>query len=398
MQTVLDKTEIAITCNPKELYKGLSYITKFLPVKSVNLREVVITVCIRENTITLLALVDQNTVIYKLPIEPHQSNGEGSFSIHGKTFSEVISTFINDRELVLCLEEGKLKISSDQEGRSARVLLMMSTLMPPESHLTQLNKVFPEPTSFFTVKPKLLKNSLEGILSFTSNENDMTKQIFKNCLVSLKEQGVIHLQSTDSFKLSSFLVPAVFSPLLQELTSFLLTPHSIREIIHAISTFPEESMTLTLYDQNKRLHFSNTNLSVELVLPQIHYPDLSRLNNSSFLTKVIATKIELIKQLKLMAVMSKNAGFNNISCKIEGGNLLLLFESTLKSKGNATIPVEQIGPDITVYLTLSFLIETLNIVSGDIVSIEVNTPSDPVRIYGQEREKEYYLIMPVRHM
>lgn len=287
--------------------------------------------------------------------------------------TEFIS-LLNTGEVVLLIEKDKVYISQKKTKGSFSFLAHTDFPTPPEvqgeGQVIDVKK-FEELISLvlFSASRDLSRPVLSGI-NFVEKDGEMDIVATDGFRLSL-----FHMKNELNMK--SMLVPADF---LLELT------RNVKE---------KKSITINYLDSEKMVYFKTGNDEYYTRLIEGDFPPYERVIPVEKKTTVTVEKADLIRNVKLISVFARDFS-SIIICQFKKGELILSPKSEGGAENTTTQEIDLEGEEMRVAFNFKFLLEFLNTVNEDKITIELLRPDAPV-VLKTKKEKEYlHIIMPVR--
>lgn len=281
---------------------------------------------------------------------------------------------LNDGDMTLFLEKDKMIISQQKTKGTFSFLSHTDFPTPPkvegEGQTIDVRK-FEEMISLvlFSASRDLSRPVLSGI-NFVEKEGDMD------------------IVATDGFRLSLFHMKNEL-----KMKSMLIPADFLLELMRNIKE--KKSITMNYLDSEKMVYFKTENDEYYTRLIEGDFPPYERVIPTEKKTTVVIEKTELIRNVKLISVFARDFS-SIIICQFKKGELLLSPKIEGGAENTTTQEIEFEGEEMKVAFNFKFLLEFLNTINEDKVTIELLRPDAPV-VLKIQKEKEYlHIIMPVR--
>lgn len=302
----------------------------------------------------------------------------GKTTVPVKQLAELTS-LLKEEKVNLSLENNNLVI----EGKKTRNSLNTT----PASEFPPI--VIKEGQPNLIIKEKNLREAIEQISIATSQ--DESRPLLGGARITQKG-GKIEVAATDGYRLS---VKEVTSEK-QEIEKNLIMP--IRTLLEVIRVAGEqkakEAKILILGEQNQAVFiFEETEIISRLI--EGEFPNFQRIIPSSFTTRVIIDKEELLNSVKMAAIFARESA-NIVKFSIKNKTLTLSANAPQVGENKAVLEIEKEGEDIEVAFNYRFLLEFLNIVTEERIVFETNGSLNPGVFKLEKDPSLLHIIMPVR--
>jgi len=301
---------------------------------------------------------------------------EGTIAVPGTIINNLILNIQNDRNIIIETVEGNLKIKTD--------------------HSETLIKA--QPFDDFPTIPKV-----SGAVSFSLDSKKLIKGLksvwFSSSISSVKpELASVYIYTidndlifvaTDSFRLAEKRIKIE-----KNNNSFnVLIP--LKNIPDIIRIFEEIGGEIDVCLSNNQISFSNNDNYIVSRLIEGVFPDYKQIIPNEVKTEVIVLKQDLLSTLKISNIFSDK--FNQINIKIFPSKKI--FEITTKNsnigENTNTIQASLSGEDISVNFNYKYIIDCLQSIDSDSVSLSFNGISKPITIRGVSDRSFTYIVMPM---
>ena len=260
-------------------------------------------------------------------------------------------------------------------GRSTHNIQVLAEV-PPAIH-------FGESDAKFIVSPDVLSAAISQTV--ISASSDDSRQILMG-VYAHPHNGHLRLVATDSYRMSICEVDGV------PLTKTALIPATALAEVVRMSKGYAEDITLSIGANSAKFSFANMTLITRLIAGD--YPNYEQLVPPSHSTTFTTNRKDLLDAVKRMNVI---VGDKTTPIRLE------ITEEGVELKikapnGMATdsLDGELDGDGLKVAFNPTYLLDGLNALTGDEVSIKLNDSSRPAILSSAEDTQFMYLLMPVR--
>lgn len=241
-------------------------------------------------------------------------------------------------------------------------------------------------SSALTVKKEDLLKGLRSV--WYSASTSLIKPELASVYV-YEEGGNVVCVATDSFRLGEKMVPlknkAVIPP-------FLIPSRNIPEIIRIFEQAPEE-VSLRVTEHQLSVSFPGTYLTSRLV--QGTFPDYRQIIPKTSATEAVLLREDFQNALKKMGIFSDK--FNQIRFTIQPKKKKITLFAKNEEVGEVTesLDASLTGEDLEISFNMRYLVDVLQSVSGDSLSLSFSGFGKPLVIRSVSDNSFLYLVMPM---
>ena len=198
----------------------------------------------------------------------------------------------------------------------------------------------------------------------------------------------IELAATDSFRLSE----RIINTRPQSTGSAIIPRNTVLEIIRALSDIDEE-VGVTLSDN--QILFSTPDFTIISRLIDGNYPDYKKVIPDSFVSKVLLSKEELEKGVRLASLFTSN--ISDIKIKVSDTKTEITAKNTDKGELLSSIESQLKNEPFSVSLNFNYLLDGIKSISSGSVVLQYTGDGSPLVVKKGDEDKSYtYVIMPLR--
>ena len=299
---------------------------------------------------------------------------EGSLTVPARLFQDFISN-LPKTTITLVQEDHKLHVSADS---------YKSTI---NGSLTDEYPVMPaiQDGDTFTVPGTLLKKALQQVIFAAST--DEARPVLTAVYVHTTE-GKLFIAATDSYRLAEKEVTK-----LDKDVSLLIPGSAMHDLLRILGD-GDGDVVVVHDDQQVRFTVGDVELIARLI--DGTYPDYRKLIPANFAHKATVSRQELITITKISGLFSReNAGSITIKTSEEAKTLSVTSVASQVGENEASANGEIVGDgDIT--LNSRYLLEGLQALEGDKITINFNGKLEAVILTGPEATNYMHVIMPLK--
>ena len=312
----------------------------------------------------------------------------GSLVVDGDTFRSLISS-LSPGKINLELKEAVLYIN---QGKTTAKLSCQSAEEYPK---------FPQVTGD---NFNLNVADLEKINNLTvfASSNDQTRPVLTSLLMDFSEKGLLVI-GTDGFRLASFNLKQLNFPFKQNL---LVPAKAISELLRIARQGQVDEVSVVVSNELKQLLFKVGSVDFFVRLIEGDFPPYQKIIPPSFRLTAEMDSDEFLSQLKRAQIFARETSnivrFSFKKTKEESG-LMIKAISPSFGEYNSEILVEiktdlsdQEVEGLQIAFNALYLIDFINAVHSEKISISINESLKPARFIGQNNKDYFYISMPFR--
>src|SRR3989338_4220803 len=309
----------------------------------------------------------------------------GSFTVPARTLTDFVNLLPNEN-IDMELKENELvvrcgKSSTKIKGTSAEDFPVIPTMEGGEGFVVEAAELR---LGLSQVLPAVAKNDIRPELAgifFGFNSHD--------------RPGLV-MAATDSYRLAEKKVP-----LKQGVGEFkvVVPGRTAQEISHILmvadESSPETSARLLVGGNQIMGNYGSTQLVSRLVEGQ--YPDYTQIIPKDFKTTTEVNTSQLVKEMKAAGLFT-TSGVNAVSLVLKPSTGVIEITSTSTQTGeySSEIATEISGEENKVLLNNRYVLDGLNTMSADEVSLKMINGDSPCILTPKNDENYLYIVMPIR--
>lgn len=332
---------------------------------------------IKDNVLTISATDLQTSMTTSLPVE---SKEEGKIAIPSKILLETLKTLpdqpiaftIDDNTFAIEISagDGKYKLSGEngEDFPKIPVVENASSVNVPASVLAEaINK------TIFAVSNDELRPAMTGVYC------QLTPQHLT--FVSTDAHKLVRYRRMDAKADSS--------------ASFILPKKALTLLK---SSLPADDMNVSVEYNSTSAFFRFGNINLICRLIDERYPDYEAVIPQNNTNKLTLDRSLFLNSLRRVVIFA-NKTTHQVRLRITGSELNISSEDIdFSNEAHERLSCQYEGDDMEIGFNAKFLIEMLNNLSGEEVTIEMSTPNRAGLLFPQtndEREDVLMLVMPV---
>ncbi len=297
---------------------------------------------------------------------------EGSITVPARLFADLVNN-IPQGVVTLELSDNKLLVVTDQyesviNGVSAEEFPVMPALKDGKS---------------VTIPAGTLKKCLQQVIGAASADD--ARPVLTGAYVHTHD-GQLYMVATDSYRLAEKQVQAC-----KENVNLLIPASSLQDILR---TLQEGEDVVMAYDE-QQVRFSVGDVELITRLIDGNYPDYRKLIPAEFKTVATLKKADFVNVTKVSSLFAREAaGSVTIKLDPEAGLSIRSVASQLgENTARAEADITGVG-DVT--LNSRYLLDALNVMGGDTITLNINGKLDAVVLRDPSDTGYTHIIMPVK--
>lgn len=354
----------------KEVIQKVEKITQknsTLPILSCVLLEV------KKNTLTVKATNLDLGVEFTLSVKTHT---EGFVAVSASIFSQFLSSVMNEKNVIVCVEEGVLHLETNKSKTNIKTF--------PVDDFPIIPRV--EEGREFDIEAKDFVKGLKAVwysASISSIKPELSSvYIYEN-------SGEIVFVATDSFRLAE---KRIKCKKVIDMPAILIPNKNIGEIIRVLDNVSED-VTMTV--NSNQIVFTSINFYLTSRVVEGNFPDYKQIIPKEFSTNVVILKADLTNSLKATNVFLDS--FNQVRFLIEPKSKKIELSAKNGDVGQNIVSLSAVleGQDVSVGFNYKYISDCFQSIDSDSVSLDFCGSNKPLVIKGVSDNSFLYLVMPM---
>ncbi len=332
---------------------------------------------INDGTLTITASDLQTSMITEIEVEAKE---DGSIAIPAKILLETLRN----------LPEQPVTFSIDPDTYSIEINSDNGRYKLAGENATDFPKI-PAVSDGYSVNMSsgVLAQAINSTIYATSN--DELRPAMTGVYVKLDETNTTFV-ATDSHRLIRYRRVDIAS----DMSHSMIIPRKALTLLK--STLPSENTNVNLEFNASNAFFNFNNIKMICRLIDERFPDYENVIPSDNENTMVINKGALLSSMKRIAIYA-NKTTHQVRLKITGSELMISAEDLdFSNEANERLSCEHDGEDIEIGFNAKFLIEMLNNVDADEITLKLNAPNRAgIMIPSEQDENEdiLLLVMPV---
>lgn len=299
---------------------------------------------------------------------------EGSITVPARLMQDFVSS-LPDGVINLDLQETKLHITTNQydsvvNGIVADDFPVMPAIKDGKS---------------WALKGGLFKKALQQVVFAASG--DETRPVLTGVLLHTLD-GKLYMAATDSYRLAEKQLGAN-----KEDVNLLVPASAMHDLLRVLG---DEDQDVKVTHNNQQALFQVGDIELVTRLIDGNYPDYRKLIPANFTTKAVLKRADLTNVTKVSSLFAReSAGSVTIEVDEKAGQLSIRSVASQLGENTATAPAKVTGSG-SITLNSRFLLDALNVLTGDEVSFGFNGKLEPTLLTDPNNSDYQHIIMPLK--
>jgi DNA polymerase-3 subunit beta len=238
------------------------------------------------------------------------------------------------------------------------------------------------------------QNEFHSILNQTAfaTSRDETRPMLTGALFNLTP-GQLQVVATDTYRLA--LRKAALSDAVAATRSAIISAKALNEVLRVIDAGSAEPITVRLADNQVEFAVQNVKIGSRLIEGQ--FPNYEKVIPSSSDKRVLAAVSDLTAALKRALIVARDDA-NRVVFRTSGNLLRITAEAQQVGNVDEEIEVAVEGEDAEIAFNARYMMDLLDSVKTDRVSIELTGPLNPGMMRPDGSDDYLYVLMPMQIM
>ena len=305
---------------------------------------------------------------------------EGSLTVPAKTLTEFVSSIIFET-VEITTQGDKLKlVSGKQQATLAGIPAAEFPIIPKMGKNKDKSFVFPH---------QIISEIATSVAYAASSDES------KPVLTGVRFQGLgssIVVVATDGFRLAKKTIKIDNATILGE--GLILPARTIVELSRLVESSKDE-VSMTWIPENNQVIFGLGEIELVSRILQGNFPDTEKIIPKDFKTELKIDREELLKDLRAAGIFARENS-NIVKFSVQGLVLRVQASGGQIGENESEIEIETEGEDLETAFNFKYLLDFLNSVVGERITMRLNEPTSAAVLGVDGQEDLVALIMPVR--
>ena len=288
-------------------------------------------------------------------------------------------------EIVRALDNAAITVECDgDEGHITAGRSHFTVRLQPVEHFPRLS---PPPPDKVTLDADEFATALRQVVRAASGDN--MRPILTGVLMAAEGDG-LRLVATDSYRLAVRDLPG--TSVLREGQSVLVPSRSLGELGRLLTGGGE--VTVGLAEREVTFEAGDSRLITRLL--EGDFPNYRQLIPSSHPNRLTIGREAFLDAIRRVRLLAKEAQAATIRLQLKADGLELTATTQDVGQAHEDLDAKYEGTEMTIAFNPDFLLDGIEAVEGDEVSLETVDALKPAVVRSVESQDYLYLLMPVR--
>jgi len=305
---------------------------------------------------------------------------EGSLTVPAKTLAEFVGS-MNFESVEMTTIGDKLKlVGGKQQATMAGI---------PASEFPVLPRTGKNKEKSFSFSRKVISEIAMGVAYAAST--DESRPVLTGVRFSVFGNQLI-VVATDGFRLAKKTIKIDNATMLGE--GLILPARTIVELSRLVEN-NKDDVSMTWIPENNQVIFGLGEIELVSRILQGNFPDTDKIIPKDFKTELKIDREELLKDLRGAGIFARENS-NIVKFIVHGSLLTVKAQASSVGENESEMEIEKEGEDLEVAFNYKYLLDFLNSVSAETVTLKLNE-STAAGVLGVEGDESLIsLVMPVR--
>jgi len=311
---------------------------------------------------------------------PLQAEVEGSITVPARKFLDICKALPADTLLSMEVNDKQRLIIQGIRSR-----FELSTL--PADEFPVLDQIPMDQE--LQVSEKDLKTALDSTAFAMANQD--VRYYLNGMLFDISDSALATV-STDGHRLALHKLTGIETSS-DEGQQIILPRKGVLELSRLLDGTRELPITLQISNNHIRAQTDTVRFTSKLI--DGRYPDYKGAIPVNFTTELTLDRMQFRDTLQRVSILS-NEKFRGVKLTLKKD--LMVIESNNPEQETATeeIDINYDGDDFEIGFNVTYLLEAINHLKGDVAMLSLNTPESSVITYDPEDDLTRYIVMPIK--
>ncbi len=286
-------------------------------------------------------------------------------------------------DIVRAVPPGKIEVTI--EGDEAHITAARSEFSLRVIPADEFPRMAEPPESAVELDGAAFRDALKQVVKAASSDD--SRPILTGVLMAAEGDG-LRLVSTDSYRLSVRDLPG--TSVLTGDESVLVPSRSLSELSKVLDG--DATLTLRLGERDAAFESGDVRVSTRLI--EGDFPNYRGLIPDSQPNTLVVNRAELLEAVRRVRLLAQEA--TPVRMMMKSGGLELVAVTQDVGQAHEAIDATYDGEELTVAFNPEYLLDGLEVTSGDEVSLETVDALKPAVLRSSDNPDFLYLLMPVR--
>jgi DNA polymerase III subunit beta len=171
----------------------------------------------------------------------------------------------------------------------------------------------------------------------------------------------------------------------------VIIPPKVLNLVRKLAS-GEGTLRMAVADKHVFFEFEDHFISSALIDGQ--FPNYRRVIPENQHYQILLDKSELSEALKRVSLLVEKS--RRIYLELSSGTLQLRSEESEIGVAREDIPIEYDGPETTIALNYTYLVDPLRVIESDAISVHFTEAGKAITIFSEPRKNFFHIVMPMQ--
>lgn len=218
--------------------------------------------------------------------------------------------------------------------------------------------------------------------------SDDETRFFMNGVFMESDNDTLVMVATDGRRLS--LITGALPAGLDHFDGVIVPP----KVLTLVRRLAGEEGMLRIAVADKHVFFAFQNYYISSALIDGQFPNYRRVIPEQQVHHVMLDRQELLEALKRVAILVEKS--HRIYVELSDGTLQIHSEESDVGLARESLLVEYQGPEVSIALNYTYLLEPLRVIGTDTVSLHFTEANKAITLYSEPKDRYFHIIMPMQ--
>lgn len=305
---------------------------------------------------------------------------EGALTVPAKTLTEFVGS-MNFESVEITTVGDKLKLTGGKQQATIAGI--------PASEFPVLPRTGKDKEKSFSFSRKVISEIAMGVAYAASG--DESRPVLTGVRFQVLGSSLV-VVATDGFRLAR---KTINSGQLKMDKEELILPARTMVELYRITEEDKGEVLMTWIPENNQVVFGVGEIELVSRVLQGNFPDVEKIVPKEFKTEIKLDREEFLKNLRMAGIFARENS-NIVRFRVQGTGFRIQASGGQIGENESEMEIEKEGDDLEVAFNYKYLLDFLNSVSAEVVTLKLNEPTAAGVLGVEGDESLISLVMPVR--
>lgn len=305
----------------------------------------------------------------------------GKAVVPARVLTSFISTLPKDEKITFELKHNDLSIHTQTQKTTIKGFPQED--FPP----------FPLIKDVYTIRFKKIELLAVLLKSIISTSKNTIKPELASIYFHI-EKDVVTVAATDGFRLSEEKIKPIGFSLKGAVESFLIPLKTCEELIKLLEYSDHQEIDFYIGKGEILIKYNETQLYSRLT--EGKFPEYQQIIPKKFTTQVLVSRDILITHIRRASIFTNKLQGVSLSFDTRKNECTIESSNTAVGEYKASFEADIQGDDLTIVFNYHYLLDGLEGYNDQILSLGLNSESQPLVIHPSKRDQSLYIVMPMK--